>query len=910
MTSYEIGSNSSRYPYDYSFVTDGTNSEYTDTTESSFILPIITGADADKFLQVNAQATGYEYTAVDAELPPQAGQAGKFLETNGSSVFWDTVNQVPGATAGVSGYLLTNNGSTASWTNGPVGLGTTGAATPMLWFGASNNGFAEGWSAGGGATGISAITNGAVCCTFQSGAIRLPGGNPIRSNGNAASRFQFTSDVPNIQNSVTAGTTGTDRNVSVVSTNWSSSSLDSVCSYTQDNPGALVASSMALEIKNNQILFTGAGTNASTTLPTRVTRMTIDNTQVTVAHPLIISNYVSSSSIIIATTGFVMNQSGTTAAQAYTFRNFDSSDANRNNTNRQGLYSPAIGAVAISTNSVSNIAGSTAGRPDAVERFRVDDNFVTVTNSLNLTRVGSAAEPTLIFNDNTATPAASRTGIWGTDDNIFFSTGGVQRFSISNVNTSITGNLIMSTPAVGITGANGGIGVVANLGATSGVYNTASTNSGIRFETFNDRTLIYSRGLNVLTCERSGIGVGDEGIVNTEEAFVMKKAMRTPIMDRTGNFTVSISTPIVNRILVQPSSNITITLPHLTQSWLSGQQHVFIPYRDTNSGATSQVFLGTGQTAGTTGIQLHIMHNNTRTVVTANNTYEIIEGGVYTCIYHHLTPSTCIWYIWIDGLLPPIAPQVSKKTVVIASNSSTAYVYDSGNTAPATTLISNSIQSTKNITLGNMGASYDGFEFEFMLTGDLNNFGVAVTLSLAGSYVKVRSGAIGVDGSTAGQVHTFSRPMNEFRITGVFVWNGGTNPYWVVVDRGVYKQRATNDTFAGGTAAYNVTRNTPEDLMITRDSNTTIDFKNLVTEGGSQEDYDGFNFWLSSSANVTGSLSFKNSTSVSIVLVANGGISTITAGTTSLVLAANAAGSCYRCVFRNNSGFKWFIYGM
>jgi len=115
MTSYEIGSNSSRYPYDYSFVTDGTNSEYTDTTESNFILPIITGADADKFLQVNAQATGYEYTAVDGELPPQAGQAGKYLETNGTSVFWETVNQVPGATAGNSGQYLTNDGSTASW---------------------------------------------------------------------------------------------------------------------------------------------------------------------------------------------------------------------------------------------------------------------------------------------------------------------------------------------------------------------------------------------------------------------------------------------------------------------------------------------------------------------------------------------------------------------------------------------------------------------------------------------------------------------------------------------------------------------------------------------------------------------------------------------------------------------------
>ena len=748
--------------------------------------------------------------------------------------------------------------------------------------------------------------NGAIVATFQNQGIRLPSDVSIRSNTNSLSRFIFLNNVPNMQNSVTAGTVGVDRIVNASSANWASTSLDLVCSNTNDTPGALNASSMGIEIKQNQIVFNGAGTTASgTTLPARVTRMTIDNTQVTVAHPLIISNYVSSSSIIIATAGFVTNQSGTAAAQMYTFRNFDTSDNNFNNSNRQGIYSPAVGAIAISTNSTSvgTTAGSTAGRPNAIERFRVDDNFVTVTNSLNLTRVGSAAEPTLIFNDNTATPAASRTGIWGTDDNIFFSTGGVQRMNIGNTGASITGNLVMS-------GSTGGIGVVANTSATAGVYNTASTNSGIRFENFNERTLIYARGLNVLTCERSGPMVGDEGIVNTEEAFVIKKAMRTAITDRTGNFTVSISTPIVNRILVQPSSNITITLPHLTQSWISGQQHVFIPYRDTNSGATAQVFLGTGQTAGATGIQLHIMHNSTRTVVTANNTYEIIEGGVYTCIYHHLTASTCIWYIWIDGLLPPIAPQVVKRTFVIGATSSAAYVYDSGNTAPATTLISNSIQSTKNITLGNMGASYDGFEFEFMLTGDLNNFGVAVTLSLAGSFVKVRSGAIGVDGSTAGQVHTFSRPMNEFRITGVFVWNGGTNPYWVVIDRGVYKQRATNDTFAGGTAAYNVTRNTPEDLMITRDSNTTIDFKNLVTEGGSQEDYDGFNFWLSSSANVTGSLSFKNSTSVSIVLVANGGISTITAGTTSLVLAANAAGSCYRCVFRNNTGFKWFIYAM
>jgi len=322
-------------------------------------------------------------------------------------------------------------------------------------------------------------------------------------------------------------------------------------------------------------------------------------------------------------------------------------------------------------------AGDTLGRFLA-ERLTVASTVTTVRNTLNCLSLngtgGSATDPAIIFGDNTTIPATSRTGIYGSDDSVFFSTGGVQRFSISNASTSITGNLIMSTPAVGVTGANGGIGVVPNnLGSStgvtfiagSGVYNTASTSSGIRFETFNDRTLIYARGLNVLTCERSGLLVGDEGIVNTEEAFVMKKAMRTPITDRTGNFTVSISTPIVNRILVQPASSVTITLPHLNHSWISGQQHVFIPYRDTNSGASAQVFLGTGQTAGATGIQLHIMHNSTKTVVTANNTYEIIEGGVYTCIYHHLTGTTCIWYIWIDGLPTPSVPDPLRVTTAI-----------------------------------------------------------------------------------------------------------------------------------------------------------------------------------------------------------------------------------------------------
>jgi hypothetical protein len=809
MTSYEIGSNSSRYPYDYSFVTDGTNGEYTDQTESSFILPTITAADANKFLEVNDTATGYQYTEIEGELPPQAGQTGKFLETNGTSVFWDTVNQVPDVTGGVSGYLLTNNGSSASWTNGPIGLGTTGTATPMLWFGATNNGFAEAWTAGGGATGISAITNGAVCCTFQSGAIRLPGGNPIRSNGNAAARFQFTQDVPNMQNSVTAGTVGTDRTVSVVSTNWASNSLDLVSSYTQDNPGNLVASSMAMEIKNTQILFTGAGTNTSgTTLPARQTRMTVDNSFITANTCLSVT-----SGLALTFSSQASNRTMTQNDNTFQRMNFSSNDVTYTlpvlNNGTMFYFNPFANAGSTFNAFLQGGTGGTGG----VQNFETYFNGVRtlISNSGQTGNPSTPAKITLEAGSIYQCIYMASLGNWhiirlGITQQVNFTGGSATVPSISfNDPPGVTGNT-----ASGIYGADNSVSI-----STNGSERFTVTNNGVASQS----RFIATRGL-AITNGYSFYGTDIAGLYASASDNTMHL--------------VSSTVPVLSVLNVG----------------------------------------GAGGTGGTS---------------TATVTGNLVVTGT------------------ISGSISTL----TKKTVVIASNSSTAYVYDSGNTAPATTLISNSIQSQKNITLGNMGQIYDGFEFEFMLTGDLNNFGVAVTLSLANSIVKVRSGAIGIIGSTAGQVHTFSRPMNEFRITGVFVWNGGT-PYWVVIDQGVYKQRATNDTFAGGTGtnAYKVTRSTPEDLLVTRDSDTTIDFSNLVTEGGSQEDYDGFNFWLSPAQSATGKLSFKNSLSVSIQIFTAGGVTTINAGATLDVYAAGTVGRCHRCIFRNNAGFKWFIYAM
>ena len=47
-------------------------------------------------------------------LPTQSGNSGKFLTTNGETIYWATVDALPSQT-GQSGKFLTTNGTTASW---------------------------------------------------------------------------------------------------------------------------------------------------------------------------------------------------------------------------------------------------------------------------------------------------------------------------------------------------------------------------------------------------------------------------------------------------------------------------------------------------------------------------------------------------------------------------------------------------------------------------------------------------------------------------------------------------------------------------------------------------------------------------------------------------------------------------
>jgi len=80
------------------------------TAGSTTVLPDQTG-QAGEFLQTDGTSTTWE--AVDA-LPTQTGQAGEYLQTDGTSATWEAVNALPTQT-GQAGEYLQTDGTTATW---------------------------------------------------------------------------------------------------------------------------------------------------------------------------------------------------------------------------------------------------------------------------------------------------------------------------------------------------------------------------------------------------------------------------------------------------------------------------------------------------------------------------------------------------------------------------------------------------------------------------------------------------------------------------------------------------------------------------------------------------------------------------------------------------------------------------
>lgn len=71
-----------------------------------------------------------EQGAASASIPAQAGNSGKFLSTNGTSLTWQAVRQVPDPT-GQTGKILGNDGVNLIWRTAPVD-GAPGASADIV----------------------------------------------------------------------------------------------------------------------------------------------------------------------------------------------------------------------------------------------------------------------------------------------------------------------------------------------------------------------------------------------------------------------------------------------------------------------------------------------------------------------------------------------------------------------------------------------------------------------------------------------------------------------------------------------------------------------------------------------------------------------------------------------------------
>lgn len=182
MASYEIVNNTSRYPYDYSAITDGDTLTYTDTTESQYIIPPISAADANKYLRVNNTGTGTAWNTVANELPSNVGITGpSFLQTQNEVLSYTAISQVPSQTGATAGSLLQTSGTTASWTNAPtvsvINTGT-GSLTGIKW--GSNTGV------DGTTTGVNLRVGGVTIVGVSSNTVTSTGVINITATGSAA----------------------------------------------------------------------------------------------------------------------------------------------------------------------------------------------------------------------------------------------------------------------------------------------------------------------------------------------------------------------------------------------------------------------------------------------------------------------------------------------------------------------------------------------------------------------------------------------------------------------------------------------------------------------------------------------------------------------------------------------------
>jgi hypothetical protein len=269
----------------------------------------------------------------------------------------------------------------------------------------------------------------------------------------------------------------------------------------------------------------------------------------------------------------------------------------------------------------------------------------------------------------------------------------------------------------------------------------------------------------------------------------------------------------------------------------------------------------------------------------------------------------------ISGSAPP---QVARRVQIVAPDDSNPVIYDSTNPNPPTSVISTSITSNKLVTLGDLGAAYDGFEMEYSLQGVGNTFGVWFTFVAPRGILFPRENRPRISNTVAntstnamwGSTGYFNKCVNNFRARATFVWAGGANNcYWIVRDITDYTQRLS--TLNLNTGALTISKETARHVLVRRNVATTITFPNLSTVGQNTHDADGFELRIVAyrvASDTPNTVTIENTSGTTMFFITSNTTTEIANNGTQQFVSSTGSAQM-DCVYRldNASNYCWII---
>ena len=683
-------------------------------------LPEFSNQDANKVLKVDASGLYLQWlqeTTAPAELPSQAGNSGRLLTTNGTTPSW---TDAPVLTSLVtSGNITLSNGNSQFSQlrrndNVNLVLQDDGSGTRTMTFNIGNLSttrrrlFIQ--------QGTVTVENSKFVVSDSSQIHSIAGVLNLSTAGSASAptlMFGDNIDTPAASRSGIWGTNdvirfGTDGTERVTIRNDGLTVPD----------GSTAAPSYSFENSTNSgLVRTSVGTDNGIGFVANGTQVcSVVGGNFRLSGGASIRNNVSNPSANIQFVG------GTGGATGYVQLSFSDSSTGTVATYRLGngtnwpatetVMSRLVGGTGTNEifatehgNTYFRFLGATgtgATLPTRVQRVEINNSGISITGDLSVS--GRATIPDVVY-----------------PFDVFTSTGLVADFTLaqstrSNVRLEMdTNNTILRFPALvegtfyrivpfrnGTTATlsfrpgNSVIMYMYSGGSRSQVTGNVAGTNGFSVLPGTFYECIFSAGAWYIVAQHPVANCTMPADLSVEEAMTMKKTVRTPISSVNYNaINITTTSPMIIRALISGSAASTFNLPLLGET-ATGQTHIIIPYKDSASTATLQMWTGGG-----TGHAIHVMSNATKTVVTGSSAYPLVEGTVYTCVWLWLTSTAGqlqgIWYVYPTGQAVTVSDPFVVASTIDFFSSGSAIARILGDNAGVNSSMSMIINGTTNI---------------------------------------------------------------------------------------------------------------------------------------------------------------------------------------------------------------------